>query len=76
VNISESEVPVDAVPGIGVGDSTIERSQNKRLRIMALSHGVVLLKRQGGQGRTRALLSWDEHVEAESRGQIVGKFPM
>jgi len=76
VDISESEVPVDAVPGFGVGNSTVERSQNKRLRIMALSHGVVLLKRQGGQGRTRALLSWDEHVEAESRGQVVGKFLM
>jgi hypothetical protein len=76
VDISESEVPVDAVPGFGVGNSTVERSQNKRLRIMALSHGVVLLKRQEGQGRTRALLSGDGHVEAESRGQIVGKFPV
>ncbi|MBW1723679.1 MAG: hypothetical protein JRJ78_16725 [Deltaproteobacteria bacterium] len=70
MDISKSEVPVDAVPGIGVGNSTVERSQNKRLRIMALSHGVVLLKRQGGQGRTHALLSWDEHEEAESRDTL------
>jgi hypothetical protein len=76
MDISESEVPADAVPGFGVGNSTVEQGQNKRLWIMAVSHGVYLLKRQEGQGRPCALLGWDEHVEAESRGQGVGKFPM
>jgi hypothetical protein len=72
VDISESEVPTDAVPGFGVGNSTIERSENKRLWIMAVSHGVFLLKRQEGQGRPRALLGWDNREEAESRGQSAG----
>jgi hypothetical protein len=29
-----SEVPADAVPGVGSGHGTLERSRNKRLRIV------------------------------------------
>ena len=32
-DISASEVPADAVPGVGSGHGTLERSRNKRLRI-------------------------------------------
>ena len=33
-DISASEVPADAVPGVGSGHGTLERSRNKRLRIV------------------------------------------
>src|SRR4029453_17274950 len=33
-DISVSEVPADAVPGVGSGHGTLERSRNKRLRIV------------------------------------------
>jgi hypothetical protein len=33
VDISASEIPADAVPGVGSGNSTQERGQNKRPRI-------------------------------------------
>jgi hypothetical protein len=74
--MSESEVPAEAVPGFGVGNSTVERDQNKRSRIAALSSGVVRLKRPIGQGRPHTLLDWDGYVKAASRHQNVGQFPL
>jgi len=34
-DISESEIPADAVSGVGSGQGTLERGQSKRLRIAA-----------------------------------------
>ncbi len=39
VDISDSEIPADAVPGVGLGRGTLERSQNKRLRIAVFNGG-------------------------------------
>jgi len=55
-DISASEIPADAVPGVGSRHGTLERSQSKRLRIAAWSSGASVLKRGVGGGRPRTLL--------------------
>ena len=57
MDISVSEVPADAVPGVGAGRITQERGQSKRPRIAAESSGVGGPKKSNGGGRPRALLS-------------------
>src|SRR3954463_12053144 len=47
-DISASEVPADAVPGVGSGHGTLERSRNKRLRIAASERR----RRSGPKGRS------------------------
>src|SRR5918995_1707575 len=47
-DISVSEVPTDAVPGVGSGHGTLERSRNKRLRIAASERR----RRSGPKGRS------------------------
>src|SRR3954462_4742787 len=46
-DISVSEVPADAVPGVGSGHGTLERSRNKRLRIVTGERR----RRSGPKGR-------------------------
>jgi hypothetical protein len=55
-DISASEIPADAVPGVGSGNSTQKRGQNKRPRIAAKCSGAGVLKRCIGGGRPRTLL--------------------
>ena len=47
-DISASEVPADAVPGVGSGHGTLERSRNKRLRIVTGERR----RRSGPKGRS------------------------
>ena len=74
--ISESEVSAEAVPGVGVGNSTEERHQSKRWRIAAESGGAVGSKRAGSRGSPHALLRRSGWREAESRCSNVGEFPV
>jgi hypothetical protein len=53
-DISESEVPAEAVPGVGSGRGTQERGYSKRPRIAASSSGAGVLKRHLRGGRPRA----------------------
>jgi hypothetical protein len=55
-DISESEVPAEAVPGVGSGRGTQERGCSKRPRIAAESSGAGVLKRHIRGGRPRAWL--------------------
>jgi hypothetical protein len=55
-DISGSEVPAEAVPGVGAGCITQERGQSKRLRIVAQSSGAAKFKRLGRGGRPRTQL--------------------
>src|SRR5262249_38376560 len=66
-DISVSEVPTDAVPGVGSGHGSLERSQSKRLRI-----GIIEWRRRAdpkgpvGGGRPRAV--WQ--VERRGNGGV------
>ena len=56
VDRSASEVPAEAVPGVGAGCSPQERGPNKRPRLVAGSCGAAGRKRSDGGGRPRAWL--------------------
>ena len=51
MDISASEVPADAVPGVGSGRGTLERSQSKRLRTAALSSGAGVAQKARRRGK-------------------------
>ena len=51
VDISDSEIPADAVPGVGSGRGTLERSQNKRLRIAVLNSGAGVAQKGRQRGK-------------------------
>jgi hypothetical protein len=57
VDISGSEIPADAVPGIGSGNSTQERGQRKGLGSLPGSSGAGVSKRYVRGGSPRTLLS-------------------
>ena len=54
---SGSEVPAEALPGVGAGHSTQERRQNKRRRSVARCDDAARPKRPGSGGRPRTQLS-------------------
>jgi hypothetical protein len=54
---SGSEVPAEALPGVGAGHSTQERRQNKRRRSVARCDDAARPKRPGRGGRPRTQLS-------------------
>jgi hypothetical protein len=56
-DISGSEVPAEAMPGVGAGHTTQERGHSKKPRIAASSSGAAGRKRSSRGGRPRALLS-------------------
>ena len=56
MDISESEVPTDAVPGVGAGHTTHERGLSTKPRTAAVCSGAAGSKRPGGGGRPRAVL--------------------
>src|SRR4029450_7469134 len=74
-DISASEVPADAVPGVGAGHITQERGHSKRPWTAARSSGAAGRKRSGGGGRHSALLSEGNVRKAVSRDWEVGEFP-
>ncbi len=51
VDISASEIPANAVPGVGSGRGTLERSQNKRLRIAVLNSGAGVAQKGRRRGK-------------------------
>ena len=55
-DISRSEVPTEAVPGVGATRMTQEHGPSKSSWIAALSGDATGSKRFGGGGRLRALL--------------------
>ena len=57
VDISGSEVPTEALPGVGTGYGTQERRQNTRRRNAAVCSVAVRRKRSGRGGRPRTQLS-------------------
>jgi hypothetical protein len=59
-DISASEIPAEAVSGVGSGHGTEERDQNKKSRIAVWSSGAVVLKKHHEWGRPRAWLSAGE----------------
>ena len=56
MDISASEVPTDAVPGVGAGHTTQERGPSTTPRTAAVCSGAAWPKRLGGGGRPRAVL--------------------
>src|SRR5215470_6693239 len=56
MDISESEVPTDAVPGVGAGHTTHERGPSTKPRTAAVCSGAAWPKRPGGGERPRAVL--------------------
>ena len=56
MDISESEVPTDAVPGVGAGHTTHERGASTTPRTAAVCRGAAGPKRPGGGERPCALL--------------------
>ncbi|MFC1715574.1 hypothetical protein ACFL6S_18025 [Candidatus Poribacteria bacterium] len=66
MDISKCEIPADAMPGVGLEDSTHERDQNKKSRIagqylrawyMLVSSNAAKSKSLGGGGSLHTLLS-------------------
>src|ERR671914_583500 len=55
-DISASEVPAEAMPGVGAGHTTQERGHSTKPRIAALSSGAARRKRPSRGGRPRAQL--------------------
>ena len=74
--ISGSEVPANAVPGVGARHMTQEHGQSKSPWIAALSGGATGRKRSAGGGRLRALLCRGPVGHLASRTRDVGKFPV
>jgi hypothetical protein len=56
VDISESEVPAHAVPGVGAGHTTHERGPSPKPRTAAVCSGAAWSKRPGRGERPRAVL--------------------
>ena len=57
-DISASEIPTEAVPGVGSGRGTLERGQSKRLRIViSVWQRTDRPKRLSGGGRPRAAVA-------------------
>lgn len=56
MDISESEVPAHAVPGVGAGHTTHERGLSTKPRTAAVCSGAAWPKRPGGGERPRAVL--------------------
>jgi hypothetical protein len=72
VDISASEVPAEAMPGVGTRSSTQERGQNKSPRTAATSRSAAGHKRPGRGGRPRAPLRRGYVGNPASRGRNVG----
>ena len=51
VDISASEIPADAVPGVGSGRGTRERDQNKRFRIATIERRRWLVQKTNRRGK-------------------------
>jgi len=51
VDISASEIPADAVPGVGSGRGTLERDQNKRFRIATIERRRWLVQKTNRRGK-------------------------
>jgi hypothetical protein len=49
-DISASEIPADAVPGVGSGRGTLERDQNKRFRIATIERRRWLAPKEQPEG--------------------------
>ena len=75
-DISVSEIPTEALLGVGVGYSTQERRQNKRRRNVAACHITGRPKRSPRGGRPRAQRSVSPGRETASKCWSGGQFPL
>jgi hypothetical protein len=66
-DISVSEVPAEAVPGIGAGNSTQERGQNKRPWIDALEQRLRWVQKAHQEGKAPHFAERGNGWETESR---------
>ena len=72
VDISASEIPADAVPGVGSGNSTQERGQNKRPWIAALVQRRWCTQNVHRRGKAPYFVESEDYRETASRHWEVG----
>ena len=71
-DISASEIPTDAVPGVGSGNSTQERGQNKRPRIAAQVQRRWCTQKVHRRGKAPYFVEDESCLETVSRHWEVG----